>query len=315
MTLLTDEELANIAHDYFLSKLNIADISQKYNLSRYLITKAIEEAEDKGIVKISIYQSPRRAERLEREFQKLFDLKEVYILKDLETKNQDNEMIVKYAAKQIQNYAKTAHVIGLTWGTLVRDIIDNFSEVNREDLTFIQLVGQAVNASKRKHPLAQIAANMFNAKCLTLPAPLYAINPQLVQYIQKEPFFEYIKNYYSKIDLAFASIGTNQAFESGKFFMDYYNDQLFANIDRNKVAGVIFGRPYDINGEFYSSIEPHICGISLREIMQIPNRFVIVKNRFKEDALLGALRSGVITHLVTTSGIAERVLRKNNGTN
>ena len=60
MTLLTDEQLANIAHDYFLSKLNIAEISKKYNLSRYLIAKAIEEAEDKGIVKISIYQSPKR---------------------------------------------------------------------------------------------------------------------------------------------------------------------------------------------------------------------------------------------------------------
>jgi len=94
MTLLTDEQIANIAHDYFLSKLNIAEISKKYNLSRYLIAKAIDEAEDKGIVKISIYQSPKRAQNLEREFQKLFDLKEVYILEDKETKNQDNEMIV-----------------------------------------------------------------------------------------------------------------------------------------------------------------------------------------------------------------------------
>ena len=44
MTLLTDEQLANIAHDYFLSQMNIADISEKYNLSRYLITKSLEDA-------------------------------------------------------------------------------------------------------------------------------------------------------------------------------------------------------------------------------------------------------------------------------
>ncbi|WEV40737.1 DNA-binding transcriptional regulator [Lactobacillus sp. ESL0684] len=312
MTLLTDEELANIAHDYFLSKLNIADISKKYDLSRYLITKAIEEAEDKGIVKINIYQSPKRVEKLEREFQRLFHLKEVYILEDLETKNQDNEMIVNYAAKQIQNYIKSSHVVGLTWGTLIRDIVNNFTEVNRDDLTFIQLVGQVVNTSKRKNQVIQQAAKKFNAKSLTFPAPLYALNPQLIQEVKQEPFYEQIDNFYPRLDLVFASIGTAQAIESGRFFMEYYADSLFTGIDRSKIAGTVFGRPYDIEGNFFETIEPHICGISLSELMRIPNRFVIVKNRFKEEALLGALRSGVVTHLVTSSGIAERVLQKLN---
>ena len=311
MTLLTDEQIANIAHDYFLSKLNIAEISKKYNLSRYLIAKAIDEAEDKGIVKISIYQSPKRAQNLEREFQKLFDLKEVYILEDKETKNQDNEMIVNFAAKQIQNYINSAHVVGLTWGTLLRDIIDDFSAETRADLTFIQLLGQVVNSSKRKQPLIQHAADKFNAKSLTFPAPLYAIDPRLIKKIQQEPYYQYIEKYFSQLDLVFASIGTMQSLESGQFFMDYYADKLFTGIEKNQLAGIIFGRPYDIKGRFYSPIEPHISGISLSDIFAVPDRFVIVKNRFKEDALLGALRSGIITHLITTSGIAERVLRKN----
>lgn len=311
MTLLTDEQLANIAQDYFLSQLNIADISNKYNISRYLITKAIEEAKDKGIVKISISQSPKRSQKLENEFQRIFNLKEVYILEDLETKNQDNEVIVNYAAKQIQNYTKSAHLIGLTWGTLLKDIIDNFTEETRDDLTFIQLVGQAVNTSRRKNQLTQEAADKFNAKSLTFPAPLYSINPQVVKELKTEPYYEYFAKKFSEIDLLFASIGTVQSLESDQFFMDYYAENLLKNVDSLQIAGVIFGRPYDINGNFYKPIDSHICGISMADIMKIPTRFVVVKNRFKEDALLGALRSGIITHLVTNSGIAERVLRKN----
>lgn len=311
MTLLTDEQLANIAQDYFLSQLNIAEIAQKYNLSRYLITKSIEEAKEKGIVKISIMQSPKRSQKLETEFQKIFNLKEAYILEDLETKNQDNEVIVNYAAKQIQNYTRSAHVIGLTWGTLVKDIIANFTEENRDDLTFIQLVGQAVNSSRRKNQLAPEAADKFNAKSLSFPAPLYSINPQVVQELKKEPYYEFIAKEYNKIDLLFASIGTVQSLESDQFFIDYYAQNLLKNVDNVQIAGVIFGRPYDINGNFYKPIDSHICGITMENIMKIPTRFVVVKNRFKEDALLGALRSGVITHLVTNSGIAERVLRKN----
>lgn len=219
--------------------------------------------------------------------------------------------MVTFAAEQLQNYLKSAKVVGLTWGTLIRDIINNFNEENHEDLTFVQLLGQAVNSSKRKNPLIQDAAEKFNAKCLTLPAPLYAIHPTLIKEIQKEPFYQHIKNYYKKIDLLFASVGTLQSVESSQFFMKYYENKLFANNDKNKIAGMIFGRPFDINGNFMNQIEPHICGISLDDIMKTPIRFVIVKNRFKEDALLGALRSGVITHLITNSGIAERVLQKN----
>ena len=47
MTQLSDEELASIAHDFYLSKLNIAEISEKYDLSRYIITKALEDAEQR----------------------------------------------------------------------------------------------------------------------------------------------------------------------------------------------------------------------------------------------------------------------------
>lgn len=70
MAQLTDQELAGIAHDFYLSKLNIAEISQKYDLSRYLIAKALEDAENRGIVKIQITHRIKRNQQLEREFQK-----------------------------------------------------------------------------------------------------------------------------------------------------------------------------------------------------------------------------------------------------
>ena len=311
MTLLTDEQLANIAHDYFLSQMNIADISEKYNLSRYLITKSLEDARNKGIVKISIAQTPKRSQKLESEFRKQFNLKEVYILEDLETKNQNNEVIVSYAAKQIQNYTKSAHVVGLTWGALLREVINDFSEANREDLTFVQLLGQAVNAGKRKNQLVQDAADKFNAKCLTFPAPLYSVNTSTVTELKKEPFYVHAEEMFDQLDMVCASLGTMQSLESNEFFMDNYAKSVLQNVDSHQVAGIVFGRPYDINGNFYKPIEPHICGINLDTLMQVPNRFIIVKNHFKEDALLGALRGDMITHLITNSGIAEQVLRKN----
>lgn len=84
-------------------------------------------------------------------------------------------------------------------GTLLRDIIDDFSAETRADLTFIQLLGQVVNSSKRKQPLIQHAADKFNAKSLTFPAPLYAIDPRLVKKFSKNLIINILKNIFHNL--------------------------------------------------------------------------------------------------------------------
>lgn len=64
------EQLANIARDYYLSKLTISQISKKYDLSRYLITKALDDAMSTGLVKISINAPIDRNMEMEARFKK-----------------------------------------------------------------------------------------------------------------------------------------------------------------------------------------------------------------------------------------------------
>lgn len=308
MAQLTDEDLANIAYDFYLNKLNIGDISKKYNLSRYLITKALETAEKNGVVRISINRGLKRREDLERDFQTKFGLKDTIILSDLETTNQDNEAIVTYAAKQIQAYIKSAQNVGITWGTLLRDIIDNFDEEKRTDLSFIQLLGQPINSDSRKNSLVQIAAKKYGGLSFCLPAPLYILNSNFLKDIQNEPFYKTLDKYYQNLDLIISGLGTFDSFTVNKYMNQNYKENIFNNIDTNQIAGMIYGRPYDIEGNFLGNFDNCTCGITLEEIKNIPIRFTIVKNRFKTQALLGALRSGIITHLVTNESIAKRIL-------
>ncbi|MBD5431013.1 sugar-binding transcriptional regulator [Lactobacillus agrestimuris] len=312
MAQLTDEDLANIAHDFYLSKLNIGDISKKYHISRYLITKALENAEKRKIVKITISKGLQRREDLERYFQEKFNLKDAIVLNNLETTNQDNEAIVSYAAKQIQTYIQSSKVIGTTWGTLLRDIIDNFNEVKQPDLTFVQLLGQPINSDQRKNSLVQLAAKKYGADSFSLPAPLYVLNSHLLDEIKKEPFYQTLDNYYKNLDLIFSSIGTFDSFITSNYMRENYKQSLFKNVNTKEIAGMIYGHPYDINGNFFDDLNKNICGISLEEIQNVPVRFTIVKNRFKTKALLGALRSGIITHLIINEGIAKRIISEIN---
>ena len=127
--------------------------------------------------------------------------------------------------------------------------------------------------------------------------------------IKKEPFYEQLDELYDNMDLLVASLGTLQAFEEESFLHEKYESLLFKNIHQKSISGMIFGRPYDHEGHFFSSITDKIIGISDQQIVKTPVRFVVVNDRFKSEALLGALKSGIITHLVTSETIADRVLQ------
>lgn len=309
MAQLTDQVLAGIAHDFYLSKLNIGEISQKYDLSRYLITKALEEAENRGIVKIQIKQGIKRNPSLEREFQKKFNLKEAFILESTKNKNENMEAIVSFAAGQIQTYLKKTKIAGISWGSTMRGVINDFTEEDLNHLYFVQLVGQAINANPSKNPLAQDAAAKFHAHSLTLPAPLYMLDTALIPALKREPYYQVIEDHYHNLDLLFTGIGTMQSIKVNRFLEENYVPQLFKDIPENKVAGTIMGRLYDNDGHFFPNIEEHICGISIKDIEKTPIRFCVVRDQFKSRALLGALRTGMITHLVTNDAIAKSVLQ------
>lgn len=308
---LSDSQIAAIAHDFYLNNLNIEELSQKYELSRYLIDKALKDARSKQIVQITINEdNTRRHSELEYYFKQIFNLDEVYILRKGLTKTEDEENLTRFAATILQQLLKHATNVGLTWGTTSLDIINNFQHENRPDLTFVQLLGISTESGHRKNPLVQQAAYKFNANFLELPAPLYCVNPKTITYLKQEPMFTSLKNYYPNLDLVVTGLGTMQSIEENRNMSAQYSTTLFEQIDSSIVAGFIFGRPYTIYGNFFDSLEPYICGISLADIKKTPIKFVIEKNRFKADALLGALNTGLITHLVITEGIASRVLQK-----
>ncbi|EEQ24779.1 putative sugar-binding domain protein [Lactobacillus jensenii 1153] len=305
-----NSQLADIARDYYLSKLPITQISQKYNLSRYLIAKALEEAEASGVVHISIKSSVKRNNQLETNLRNLFGLKEAFVLKDRDTTSHDNEQIVDFAAHQIQNYSKAANEIGLTWGTTVLDTIVHFDEIKRPDLSFVQLAGMSLRTDTphANYSLIQRAAEKFE-ESYVLPIPLYILNQTAHDLMEKEPAIEELHKKYQHLDLVFTGVGTLASMESNRVW-GKLQDQIFSGVDQNKVAGMIFGRAYDINGQIFESVEAKLSGIKREDLLNTPIRFAIVKNKFKTHSLLGALRTHLITHLVINEAIANKLLQE-----
>ncbi|WP_268912562.1 sugar-binding transcriptional regulator [Lentilactobacillus sp. SPB1-3] len=303
------EQLANIARDYYLSNLTIAQISEKYNISRYLISKSLDEALSSGLVKISINTPIERNLEMEARFKRLFNIENAYIVKDADTSNEDNENIVNFAAQTLQDKIKRCRTVGVSWGGTVMNTINHFQADVRDDLIFNQIMGDNLKYSSPSGstPLVQKAAAKYGAHYQTVPAPLYIFNDSVRENLAKEPAFIPAFSTMSKMDMIFAGIGTLASIDTIPVWKQH-KAEIFQGVDPTKIVGMLYGRPFDIDGNILNTTTDKLFGASIDTLLAVPSRLVIVKSKFKARPLLGALRGHLITDFVSNESIANRVL-------
>ncbi|WP_338208002.1 sugar-binding transcriptional regulator [Lactiplantibacillus paraxiangfangensis] len=303
--------LIGISHDYYLSKINIAEISKKYQVSRYLISKYLDEAMATGLVKININTPIERNSELETEFKKQFSIDHIYIIKDADTTSDDERHVIEFSAEIIQHQILQSQVIGVAWGGTVLSVIDNFQTGTRNDLLFTQFMGDNLktNAANGSTPLVQKAAAKFGAKYVTIPAPLYLFNDQAHQALAQEPAIVPAISNFDRMDMLFAGIGTLASIDSIPVWKQN-RQQILGGANPEDVVGLLYGRPYDINGHVLNEHHDKLFGAKLATILKVPRRFAIVKSKFKSKALLGAIRGRLLTDIIIDEAVANRVLQE-----
>lgn len=307
--------LIGIAHDYYLSKINIAEISKKYQVSRYLISKYLDEAMATGLVKISINTPIERNGELETKFKKQFPIDHIYIIKDADTTSDDERHVIQFAAEEIQHQILQSQIIGVAWGGTVLSVIDNFQISTRDDLLFTQFMGDNLktNSANGSTPLVQKAAAKFSAKYVTIPAPLYLFNDRAHQALAQEPAITPAISNFDRMDMLFAGIGTLASIDSIPVWKAH-QQAILGGADPEAVAGMLYGRPYDINGRILNTDHDKLFGAKMAAILKVPRRFGVIKSKFKSKALLGALRGHLLTDIIIDEAVANRVLQEDQAT-
>ncbi|UQS81934.1 sugar-binding transcriptional regulator [Bombilactobacillus folatiphilus] len=303
------ELLASVAQDFYLSKLNLAEIAAKYRISRYLVNKYIDEATQEGIVTINIQTPAARNLQLEQQFHKLFGISNIYILKEDPDSPQNVKNVQKYAAKKIERYIKQSHVIGTTWGTTIFNVINQFQGSNLENTRFTQFIGENMkyNSAVGSRRMVERAALKFSSSYNILTGPLYIVNNQTRQGMLREIATQETLKLAQRMELIFTGIGTIDSVKSIPAWGKHL-PLIFPQVNLMQIVGMTFGRPYDINGKFLNIADDKTFGTDLETILNTPLRVAVVTSKFKSKALLGALRGNFFTDIITNESVAWRVI-------
>ncbi|WP_119327311.1 sugar-binding domain-containing protein [Companilactobacillus musae] len=302
--------LVDLAQEYYLNHLNLGDISKKYKISRYKISKYLQEAIDKKIVTINISSPFSRSHNLEDKLSLAFPNANFYILKNTDDIAHQNDRFYSFAAKYLQDLIDGKKLIGLTWGDTIYHVIDSFQTISKNNMLFTQFMGGngKNNSLAGTMRMVQKAANKYNSQYLTIDAPLYILNSAVRQQLGLEPAIKPTLTVAQKLDLIFASIGTVDSINSIDTWRDNKN-LLFPNVDSNSIAALIYGRPINKDGKLLITEDnDKVFGIKLAQVLEVPTRVGIVNDKFKTNSLKAVLNGNYFTDVILNEPIAQKLI-------
>jgi len=308
------ELLMQVASWYYEERLCQADIARRIGRSRSMVSRLLQEARDKGVVKIQVL-SPliNTVTELESCLCETFGLAQAYVLADPPV---DYPLLIRrlgeLGAHALRQQLHDNIKISLMWGTTIYEVIWTMPNLALADSSVIQMIGTV----GRGNPLidgpelARSLAQKLNANYCYLPAPIIVEDETVARSFLQQPAIADVLNQVRQVDLALLGIGTLNDYFSYLEATGYVKHLDVVKLQEAGAVGSILGlfidkqgRPLDV------SINRRVIGFrDIDTLRTIPTVMACAGGIKKASAILAALRGGYLDMLVTDAVTATAIL-------
>lgn len=312
MDILADRDLVRVATMYYKEEMKQSDIAKQLGISRQLVSKYLVDARVKGIVDININSSSAYSVQLELSLQKAFGLKRVAVLDTSYLEKQEIEkLIVQTAIAAFRKDIAKAHSIGVSWGRVLRRLVDEYPYVNQPNSTIIPLIGGMGSDKVEVHSnqIAHDLSRKMRAKCKYLYVPALVdskdMRDRLVENVTVKDVLEDGK----KVDFAIVGIASPFSKSNTMTEIGYIDQKDITDLSEAHVIGDVNSRFFDVEGnEVSCRINENVIGINLEDIRKIDKVCAICFEDEKKEVLYTTIASKIINCITLTDVLAEYLL-------
>ena len=301
------EKLIGIAKAYYEEDKTQSEVAKIFGVSRPLISRMLKEAKDLGIVKIEVRSPKERTNALCESLHHAFAIRGGKIVSAGENVNITNAAIAEAAIDLI----KTLHPshLGIGWGTIVGILasqMDSQPPLAGFAKTICPLIGNSNVSNRNYHSneIVRIFAQQSAAKALYWHAPAFVESASEAQQLMELENYRTISTAWKELDTAVVNIG-NYPSVPDLATRARYQDKL----SECQAVGRILSYYLDINGEIIRSDSDFTLQIPIDILRHCQNVVGVCAGNVTPSALVGALRSGIITHIIASDELTNETLK------
>jgi DNA-binding transcriptional regulator LsrR (DeoR family) len=305
-------QLVKVSSLYYKDGWTQAEIANKLGVSRPVISKLLQKAKDEGIVNIYIKDESVRTVELEQQLEKYFGLADAIVVPNNGlTSEMAKRAVGQAGANYISHNIKGVKGIGISWGTTLAYLIQEYPYEQREDIKVVPLEGGmgVKDVEIHANQLANELARKIKGICTYLYAPAIVETEELKERLMALQDIETVLESGRKVDIALIGIG-NPYKDSTLIKIGYLQENDLSNLRKMGVVGDIGFRFFDGDGkQINDSLNSRVIGITLEELKKINKVIAVVEGDHKAESVLGALRGQFIDVLIIDEQTAGAILK------
>lgn len=298
--------MVEVARLYYEENMSQNQIAAKLGISRPLVSVILSEAKESGIVTITIRDAIITEEQVVEKLRRSFGISEVIIVRDAQNDGMTNMLIARAAFNSCFSRANEGKRTGIGWGTimgLMTDYAETLESVKEERGAIFPLVG-GINSVTRGFHVNELV-RVFSLKTGRQPSFLYvpALHETAVELetLRRTEICSAIEEEWEYMEQALIAV-TN--FPS---YPDLGVKSLYGNaLTEKKAVGRMLAHYFDAYGRIISPVSDSTLQASIKQLRQT-NVTAVCSNQVKPQAVIGALRTGIVDNLVLPYSLAETV--------
>lgn len=289
---------------YYEKNCTQNEIAKIMNLSRQTVSKLLNEAKREKIVEIKINNPETTCSELEKDIKARFGIKNAVVC-GVSSSNEGLRqlMTVKKAIFYIEPILKEGNKkIALSWGRTIQSLISEIESIGASGNIVFPLFGATDQEEDyySSNELARTFADKIGAKVKYAWFPYKPDSVEDGLLFKKTSYYKKIDDLWNNIDISIVGLGNRKIIQTfGSIFG--YNEKCSSAI------GDIATHFFNANGEFVELYENTLCA-SLENLKKSKEIVAIASGDNKCEAIIGALKSGILTTLVTDEYTARELL-------
>ncbi|MGM8212706.1 sugar-binding transcriptional regulator [Virgibacillus sp. W0430] len=308
----SNDELIKIAKMYYELGLTQKQISENLNYSRPTISRMLEAAMEKGIVKVTVQYPVNSMEDIENEIKEKYKLKKVSVSP---TYVEDEELIKKDVGKALAKYlydiCNPEDILGISWGTTLNSVTKYLKAKEIDNFKIVQLNG---GISKNSFTTGSIAllekfAKSFSAEFHLLSVPTIVDSAEIANAILKDSSISETIDLGSRCNIALFGIGKT-SYRNILFKGGYFKEKEYSELIEKGAVGDICSRYFDIQGNLVDlDLNDRTIGLQLESLKRKQHSIAMAIGQDKTRSVYGAIKGGYLNTLFIDESLARLLLK------
>ena len=300
------KKLAYVARRYYLEDQRQSDIAKELGVSRPMVSRMLAEARELGVVEITVHDAGTRTATLLERLRLSTSIRGGVLVEDGADEDATNQLLSQGAVELLRQLE--ARRLGGGWGYLIGQLVTWLEKHPQPDspvTDICPLVGNA-NIPARNYQSnenVRLMAQQLGAAPHFLYLPALPEGLEEKQLLCSTEVYRQIHQQWEQLDTALVNIG------------NYPSSPDFASLVRYgsllqqyRACGRMLVYYFNEEGTVIQSDQDFAIQVPLDTLRQCPRIIGVCSANTGAKALLGALRSGVFTHLVARSELVKSLL-------